>query len=268
VAVVGHVEWVEFVPVEHVPVAGEIVVSTDTWQQPAGGGGVAAVRLAELAGSVTFYTALGDDELGRRAADELRGRGIRVEVAWRPEPQRRGFVYLDAAGERTITVIGEKLVPRRDDPLPWDELGGVDAVFFVCGDAGAVRAARAAGVVTATTRELATLAQAGVRLDAVIGSGRDRAEAYRAGDLEPPPRLAVRTAGAQGGSYELEGGPQRAYAAAPLPGPVADSYGCGDSFAAGVTYGLGARRSVEDAVAVGARCGAAAIVTPGAYGRT
>ena len=40
VAVVGHVEWVEFVRVDHVPAPGEIVHSLETWEEAAGGGAV------------------------------------------------------------------------------------------------------------------------------------------------------------------------------------------------------------------------------------
>ena len=46
IAVVGHVEWTEFAPVDRVPLAGEIIESEGAWQQPAGGGAVAAVRKA------------------------------------------------------------------------------------------------------------------------------------------------------------------------------------------------------------------------------
>ena len=58
------------------------------------------------------------------------------------------------------------------------------------------------------------------------------------------------------------GGPFRA---APLPGPVEDAYGCGDCFAAGLTYALGAGRPMEEAVALGARCGAAVLSGRGPY---
>ena len=61
-AVVGHVEWVEFVRVDRVPVPGEIVHAHETWTEPAGGGAVAAMQLLRLAGAATFYTALGDWE--------------------------------------------------------------------------------------------------------------------------------------------------------------------------------------------------------------
>ena len=44
VAVVGHVEWIEFARVERVPKAGEIVHASETWEAAAGGGAVAAVQ--------------------------------------------------------------------------------------------------------------------------------------------------------------------------------------------------------------------------------
>jgi len=53
--------------------------------------------------------------------------------------------------------------------------------------------------------------------------------------------------------------------AAPLPGPPVDTYGAGDCFAAGLTYGLGDGRSPSDALALAARCGAACVTGRGAY---
>jgi sugar/nucleoside kinase (ribokinase family) len=145
VAVVGHVEWIEFAEVDHVPVPGEIVHAERTFQLPAGGGAVAAVQLAKLAGSATLFTAFGDDEFGHRAESGLRELGLDVECVFRPETQRRGFVHLDRAGERTITVLGPRLGPRGDDPLPWERLEATDAVYLTAGDAEAIRHARRAG---------------------------------------------------------------------------------------------------------------------------
>ncbi len=48
-AVVGHVEWVQFARVPHVPPAGEVVHASEPFEEPAGGGAVAAVQLARLA---------------------------------------------------------------------------------------------------------------------------------------------------------------------------------------------------------------------------
>ena len=42
----------------------------------------------------------------------------------------------------------------------------------------------------------------------------------------------------------------------------------GDSFAAGLTYGLGKRWSVDEAIAAAAACGAEALTRRGAYGHS
>src|SRR5439155_7163897 len=254
VAVVGHVEWVEFARVEAVPKPGDIAHALETWEEPAGGGAVAAAQLARLAGSCVLFTAFGSDELGRRSRAGLTALGVDVRAIPETETTRRAFTFVDDNGERTITVLGEKLRPRGGDSRrPWHELRGLDAVYFVSGDAEALHHARLARVLVATARELATLREAGVQLDALVGSGEDEGELYRPGDLEPPPKVVVTTSGSLGGWLQ-PGGPFRP---APLPGPVVDAYGCGDSFAAGLTFALARGDSPEAAVALAARCGAA-----------
>jgi ribokinase len=265
VAVVGHVEWIELAVVDRVPLPGQIVHALESIEEPAGGGAVAAVQLARLAGECLFLTALGDDELGHRAKRELEVLGVRVEAAWRPEPQRRAFVHVDANGERTITVIGDRMGPRGDDDLPWDELESVDGVYFTVGDAAAVRRARSARTLVATVRTIDSLAAAGVPLDMLVASANDAGERYEAGAIEPPPRFVARTDGAGGGSLEDASGTLTHWEAQPLPGPPVDSYGAGDCFAAGLTYGLADRRSPADALALGARCGAACVTGRGPY---
>jgi ribokinase len=260
-AVVGHVEWIRFARVERVPGAGEIAHSTDSWEEVGGGGAVAALQLARLEGEAWLFTALGDDELGRRSLEELGARGVRVHAEIvEGKAQRWALTHVDDAHERTITTVGEKLRPRgHDDSLPWHELAGADAVFFVAGDVDALVRARRARVLTATARELGTLRRGSLVLDALIGSGEDENERYRPGELDPPPRLVVSTAGALGG-WAQPGGP---WTAASPPGPVEDAYGAGDCFAAGLTYALGARLGPAEAVAFAARCGAAALTGRG-----
>ena len=70
-AVVGHIEWIEFVPVEAVPRPGEIAHADESWEQAAGGGSVAAVQLAQLADSVDFFTVLGNDEPAQLARAQV-----------------------------------------------------------------------------------------------------------------------------------------------------------------------------------------------------
>jgi ribokinase len=265
VAVVGHVEWIELAVVEHVPLPGEIVHALESIQEPAGGGAVAAVQLARLAGDCLLLTALGDDELGHRSKRELERLGVRVEAAWRTEPQRRAFVHVDANTERTITVLGDRMGPRGDDDLPWGELEGADAVYFTAGDPAAVRRARSARTLVATVRAIEALAPAKVELDMLVASANDPGERYVAGAIEPPPRFIARTDGAAGGLLEDASGATTHWETQPLPGPAVDSYGAGDCFAAGLTYGLGDGRSPADALRLGARCGAACVTGRGPY---
>jgi len=129
-AVVGHTEWVEFVRVPKLPAAGEIVHASGTWAEPAGGGAVAARQLALLAGRCEFFAALGDDEIGRASSRRLAELGVDLHGQTTPGvPSRRAWTHVDAKGERTITLLSEKLHPH--GPLP---LGGYNVVFFTAGD--------------------------------------------------------------------------------------------------------------------------------------
>ena len=263
-AVVGHVEWVTFARVPDVPTAGDIVHAEDVWEIPGGGGAAAAVQLAKLAGNCLFITSLGDDERGRRSVEELERMGVAVAVAWRPGPTRRAFTHIDGTGERTITVLGDRMAPLASDDLPWDELDAIEAVYVTAGDGGALQAARRARRIVATTRTGAALS-AGVQIDALVGSALDPSETYRRGDIEPEPSLVVRTEGAAGGSWETVDGSTSRFEAPPLPGEVRDRYGAGDAFAAGLTFALGMGDDPAAAIAFASRCGAAVLTGRGPY---
>ena len=252
VAVVGHVEWMAFARVPRLPVAGEIVHASEHWEDAGGGGAVAAVQLAKLAGSADFFTALGSDERARRSAERLTELGVRVHAAPRDVTQRHGFTHIDADGERTITVIGERIVPHGADPLPWQRLDETDGVYFTGGDVDALRAARRARALVATPRADATLVAAGVELDALVRSGNDPGERLEPARLDPPPRYVVTTAGERGGRWDAADGGSGTWEAVPLRGPMRDAYGAGDSFAAALAYGLGDGRGIGGACALAA----------------
>jgi ribokinase len=256
IAVVGHVEWVEFARVPHVPKPGEIVHSGEWWQEAGGGGAVAAVQLAKLAGGAEFFTALGHDDLGRRAHARLEELGVTVYPAWRSVPQRRGFVHLDSDGERTITILGDRIVAQGDDDLPWERLDEADAVYFTGGDVGALKHARRARKLVATPRAFDTLREGAIKLDALVRSKHDPGEQQAEQELDPAPDYVVSTAGKEGGQWVGEDHTTGTWKAAELPGPMGDAYGAGDSFAAGLTYALGADMGIDDAVALASRAGA------------
>jgi sugar/nucleoside kinase (ribokinase family) len=158
---------------------------------------------------------------------------------------------VDGQGERTITVLGDKLLAR--GPLP---LEGYDLVFFVAGEADALRSARAGRFLAATARELATLRAADVPLDLLVASANDPGESYD-GSLRP--RHVALTDGEHGGT--LDGEP---YAAVGAPS-VVDTYGAGDSFSAALAFALARGDGPGDAVALAARAGAAVVGGAGPY---
>jgi ribokinase len=265
--VVGHTEWVEFAVVPHVPVAGEILHAGEWFHRPGGGGAVAAVQLRRLVGQALFLTALGCDAEGERARTELRGRwDVDVHAATRDAPQRRAFTHLDAGAERTITVIGERLVPHGDDDLPWERLAACDGVYFTGGDAEALRRTRAAKLVVATPRAGPSLAEAGVPVDVLVASAGDPSEQPPV--IDPPPGLVVLTEGAAGGRWVAADGSTGRWDAVPPPARPVDSYGCGDTFAAALTLTLGRGDRLADALAFAARAASHCLAGRGPYGHS
>ena len=262
---VGHIEWVQFARVPRVPRAGEVMHAYDCFEEPAGGGAVAAVQLARLAGGSLLLTALGEDELARRSLLRLRELGVQVRAATRAAPTRRAVTLLDAQGERTITTFGERLQPlAADEQLTWSALADMDAIYFTAGDDGALRAARAARVLVASPRARAAL-EHGVRLDALVLSEDDEIERGAAAGAARDAELVLTTRGARGGSYRTRAGERGAWAAVPPPAPAVDSYGCGDSFAAGYAFARAAGRSLDGALELAARCGSVCATGRGPY---
>jgi ribokinase len=260
VAVVGHVEWVDFLPVPRFPHRGEVIHAEGGFLRAGGGGGVAASVLAELGAEVHFFTALGDDVAGHAAAAQLEERGVQMHVAWREQPTRRAVTLLEPRGERTIVTIGVRLEPRGSDELAWDQLREADAVYFTAGDGDALEHARQAAVVVASPRARAVLTTG--TIDALVFSESDSDESEWARRTAAHARLLVATEGEHGGRWW--GDSEGRWAAAPLPGPPRDSYGCGDSFAAAFTLGLGRGDTVDEAAALGSQLGALALTRVGA----
>ena len=264
----GHVEWVQFARVEHVPRAGEVVHAVDPFEEPAGGGAVAAVQLARLAGEATLVTALGEGDCGRRSVARLSELGVHVRASFLEQPTRRAVTLVDDARERTITTFGARLEPGGEHPeLEWQTLEGADAVYFTAGDAAALRAARAAARVLVVSPRARHALGHGVPLDAVVLSAEDAIERGELARVRDEAELVVLTEGARGGSYSTRSGESGRWAPCEPPGEPVDSYGCGDSFAAGLTFGLGLGLALDDALALAARCGATCLTGHGPYAR-
>jgi ribokinase len=260
VAVVGHVEWVEFLRVACFPPRGSVTPAEEAFTRAGGGAVIAAAALVELGAQVDFFCALGRDEDGQAAAEELSERGVRVHAAWRETATRRVVTLLEAGGERTIITVGERIQPSGTDDLEWDLLAGADGAYFTAGDAGAAKRARRAPILVSTPRARDALQD--VVCDALVFSASDADEKAWAERLEPNARLMVATEGARGGRWW--GSSEGRWPAAALPGEPRDDYGCGDSFAAGFTLGLAGGLPVLDAALIGAERGAWALTQVGA----
>jgi ribokinase len=273
VAVVGHIEWVQFLVVPRLPHAGEVSHAEGSFFRAAGGGGVAAGVLVELGAEVELFTALGDDASGAEACAQLRAAGVVVHSARRQPPSRRAVSLLERGGERTIVTIGERLAPLGADPLPWERLAGADAVYFTAGDLAALRHARRARVLTATPRAGGPLGE-GPPLDALIWSASDAHESRLAEACQSRAEVLVATDGEHGGCWWRggDGGSAKTppahadgrWRAIAPRGPVHDSYGAGDAFAAAVTFALGSGASLPEAMALGAEWGARMLTRAGA----
>ena len=265
VAVLGHVEWVTHA-LGPPPAPGAIVDLVEPTAEPAGGAGVAAAAAARLGARVTLFTALGDDPSARRARDEMAARGVEVHAGARTAPQTPVLSITHADAERTILVVGARLQPRATDDLPWGLLTDADAAYYAGEEAGVLARARAARHLVVSARRIADIVHAGVRADVVVGSAHDPDEDPSALPADLMPDVVILTDGARGGRMIARGRPSRDYAPVTPPGPIIDTYGCGDSFAAGVTTRLARGLDIDGAVALGARIGALCATWRGGIG--
>jgi ribokinase len=257
-AVVGHVEWVDYVVVSGLPGPGEIVHAESAHEAPGGGGGMAAYALSALSGGGDFWTVVGDDWRAGRTLELLREAGVEVRAGVRRgRAQRRVITYLTGDRERTITVLGDRFVPHGDDGVRWSELSSYDGVYFTAGDGAVARAARGAALLVATVRARDALIAGGVEVDVMVGSAGDPGEAMDDDLLAATrPRWIVQTEGARGGSWRAADGTTGRWDAVPLPGEPVDAYGCGDAFAAALTAALARGDGIDAACALGAHVGA------------
>jgi len=168
--------------------------------------------------------------------------GIKLHVAWRDKPTRRGFSLIDSQGERAITVIGERLSPTHKDNLEWNILKKMDGIFITASDSEIFKMARSASILCTTPRVgLNTINKSNVVLDGLIGSNLDPGEAFSFSELSLKPKYTIKTEGEKGGIL-FPGGRYKALKNKKLK---VDSYGCGDSFAAGILYGLASKWDID-----------------------
>ncbi|MFD1539567.1 PfkB family carbohydrate kinase [Nonomuraea guangzhouensis] len=232
------------------------------------GAGV-ALGCAALGLDVAFADLIGDDPQGALIRDALRG----LDFAWAPAAAgtRRSVLLVDPDGRRTslfdpratpgerlprhlytgvearhahvsITDFCRHVYPDLDMPVSTDlhDWNGVDDYhqdFAYRSDLVFLSAA--------------ALADPAATMAGIIERGRAH--------------TVVCTRGAEGCLVLTRDTPLRAFPAAPLPGPVADSNGAGDAFVSGFLYGSLRGLPLERCVRLGATAGAHACTVLGTH---
>ena len=191
VGVVGHVEWVEFAVVDRLPAPGEIVHARETLRarrpaaarsRPCRWRGSPARRCSSPRWATTSSAAPPTRSCARAASRSTpRGAATRARGAAAPTSTDDG--------ERTITILGPRIVPHGDD----DAAVGAAAPSSTASTSPAAtprrpRARRAARVLVATPRAADALREAGVELDVLVASASRPGRGARPRDARPAPR--------------------------------------------------------------------------------
>jgi ribokinase len=104
--VVGSLNVDMVVRVAQLPGPGETVVGGEYWRAPGGKGGNQAVAAARAGADVSMLAAVGDDDLGTGAIDDLRAEGVDAGLVRRLAgvPTGVALIMVDSGGENLIAV--------------------------------------------------------------------------------------------------------------------------------------------------------------------
>jgi ribokinase len=255
VVVVGSINVDLVVAVASLPAAGETVAGGRFARHGGGKSANQAVAAARLGASVSLVGAVGDDEMGVSAVEELSAEGIDVAAVSRvSEPTGVALIVVDSAGENQIAVASGANAALVVDSLDLDGEG----VVLLCNEVSeevVVAAARAAA--DAGWRVILNPAPArplpDVPLAVLTPNASEAAQLTGFEDPEAAARALVEQTGAAvlvtlgaAGALLLEpgGSPVR------LPATrvdVVDTTGAGDTVNGALAAELAAGRSLEDA---------------------
>ena len=137
-----------------------------------------------------FFTALADDELGRRSREELEARGVTVHAGHdaRERSAARSRTSTTTASGRSRCSATSSCPPARTARCRGRSSRAATPSTSSAATSRPCARRAARRVLVATSRELATLRRAAVEVDVLVGSGEDAAERFEPGELEPAPR--------------------------------------------------------------------------------
>ena len=193
---------------------------------------------------------------GARSAPPSRSSECACTRLTRDEPQRRGFTYLDDERRANDHAARPEAPPAWERPASVGR-PGAKSTPSTSRRVTPLRCAPLGRPACSSPRRESSprLQEAHVELDALVAQRHRPAE--RTNRVRSTRRRS--SSSRRWGARAATSSPASAegtYAAAELPGPLADAYGAGDSFAAGLTFALARGDSVEEALAFAASCGA------------
>jgi ribokinase len=284
VLVIGSINADLVVTLDRLPEAGETVTGGRFARHGGGKGANQAVAAARAGARVRFAGAVGDDDLGAAAIEQLAAEGVDVGAIARLDGEATGvaLIAVDREGRNQIAVasganarVDAALVARA---LEAAALGAADVVLlgFEVPDAAVAAGARAAAgagaraiLNPAPARDLpAGVLQAGVLLTpngleaAALTGETDAAAAARALARRTSAPVVV-TVGADGAL--LADGDRIVEVRAPEV-EVVDTTGAGDAFNGVLAAGLAAGAGVEDAARRAVEAASASVRRAGARG--
>jgi len=283
VAVVGSYGVGLVFSVSVAPGPGETVHGRSFRVDHGGKGSNQAVGAARLGAEVRFLTALGEDDFAPRALRLWADEGVEAVAVRFPESATMaGAIIVEDSGENRIIIAAGALGRLRAEDVEREAalLEGADVLLVqleipVPAAAAALALGRARGITTilnpapAPDEPLPPSVLASVdyltpnlhEARRLLGRSDGEAEEIATALARATGRTVVMTVGARGAL--IARGEELVAVAAPLAPVVVDSTGAGDAFNAGFAFGLASGLGLEEAVALGCRCGAWCVGRPG-----
>src|SRR4051812_9160738 len=267
VGVVGSINAHLAGTLDRLPAPGETVIGGRFGRHGGGKGANQAVAASRAGARVRFVGAVGDDDFGAAAIDELRSEGIDVGAIarLRDEPTGVALIAVDRAGDNQIAVASGANACVDGTAVGTLQADDVCLLGFEVPDAAVVAGARAAAAsgarIVLNPAPARPIPEAVVAARPVLTPNAHEAEALGGAAALARRGPVIVTLGADG-ALLLDGDRET-----PLHAPaveVVDTTGAGDAFNGVLAAGLAAGLDPEDAARPAVDAATASVRVPGA----